>query len=60
MNYIRNNIWKLYAIRFFHNLIHAYVIERLFWEQRGKLSGMRKFNCSYRIPVSMPVSSYLS
>ncbi|HHY82966.1 MAG TPA: MFS transporter [Clostridiales bacterium] len=35
MNYIRNNIWKLYAIRFFHNLIPAYVIERLFWEQRG-------------------------
>jgi MFS family permease len=29
------NIWKLYAIRFFHNLIPAYVIERLFWEQRG-------------------------
>lgn len=34
MNYI-NNVWKLYAIRFFHNLIPAYVIERLFWEQRG-------------------------
>lgn len=29
------NIRKLYAIRFFHNLIPAYVIERLFWEQRG-------------------------
>ncbi|TDF98564.1 MFS transporter [Paenibacillus piri] len=29
------NIWKLYAIRFFHSLIPAYVIERLFWEQRG-------------------------
>ncbi|MFP3121830.1 MFS transporter [Ectobacillus funiculus] len=29
------NIWKLYAIRFFYNLIPAYVIERLFWEQRG-------------------------
>lgn len=29
------NVWKLYAIRFFHNLIPAYVIERLFWEQRG-------------------------
>ncbi|MFB9762545.1 MFS transporter [Ectobacillus funiculus] len=34
MNY-RLNIWKLYAIRFFYNLIPAYVIERLFWEQRG-------------------------
>lgn len=34
MNY-RDNIWKLYAVRFFHNLIPAYVIERLFWEQRG-------------------------
>ncbi len=30
-----SNVWKLYAIRFFHNLIPAYVIERLFWEQRG-------------------------
>ncbi|WP_409300608.1 MFS transporter [Peribacillus sp. SCS-155] len=29
------NIWKLYAVRFFYNLIPAYVIERLFWEQRG-------------------------
>jgi MFS family permease len=29
------NIWKLYANRFFSNLIPAYVIERLFWEQRG-------------------------
>lgn len=34
MNY-NNNVWKLYAIRFFHNLIPAYVIERLYWEQRG-------------------------
>ncbi len=34
INY-KSNIWKLYAIRFFHNLIPAYVIERLFWEQRG-------------------------
>jgi len=34
MNYIQN-VWKLYAIRFFCNLIPAYVIERLFWEQRG-------------------------
>lgn len=34
MNYMQN-VWKLYAIRFFHNLIPAYVIERLFWEQRG-------------------------
>jgi MFS family permease len=29
------NVRKRYAIRFFHNLIPAYVIERLFWEQRG-------------------------
>ncbi|MBD1379795.1 MFS transporter [Metabacillus arenae] len=34
MNYM-DNIWKLYANRFFYNLIPAYVIERLFWEQRG-------------------------
>ncbi len=34
MDYM-TNVWKLYAIRFFHNLIPAYVIERLFWEQRG-------------------------
>ncbi|KKI91563.1 MFS transporter [Bacillus sp. SA1-12] len=31
----RSNIWKLYVIRFFQSLIPAYVIERLFWEQRG-------------------------
>jgi Arabinose efflux permease len=30
-----SNLWKLYAIRFFHSLIPAYVIERLFWEERG-------------------------
>ncbi|MFB3163410.1 MFS transporter [Neobacillus sp. 179-J 1A1 HS] len=30
-----NNVNKLYLIIFFHNLIPAYVIERLFWEQRG-------------------------
>lgn len=29
------NVNKLYLIMFFHNLIPAYVIERLFWEQRG-------------------------
>lgn len=29
------NIRMLYAIRFFHSLIPAYVIERLFWEERG-------------------------
>jgi MFS family permease len=34
MSYM-DNIWKLYAIRFFQSLIPAYVIERLFWEQRG-------------------------
>ena len=32
---IRSNIWKLYLIRFLFSLIPAYVIERLFWEQRG-------------------------
>ncbi|MGM7724334.1 MFS transporter [Metabacillus sp. Hm71] len=31
----RTNIWKLYGIRFFQSLIPAYVIERLFWEERG-------------------------
>jgi MFS family permease len=30
-----SNIRWLYAMRFFHSLIPAYVIERLFWEQRG-------------------------
>jgi len=30
-----NNVWKLYASRFFQSLIPAYVIERLFWESRG-------------------------
>lgn len=30
-----SNVYKLYAIRFFHSLIPAYVIERLFWEERG-------------------------
>lgn len=34
MDYYKN-IYKLYVIVFFHNLIPAYVIERLFWEQRG-------------------------
>lgn len=29
------NIRKLYVIRFFSSLIPAYVIERLFWEERG-------------------------
>jgi MFS family permease len=32
---VMNNIRKLYAIRFFRSFIPAYVIERLFWEQRG-------------------------
>ncbi|MFP7298191.1 MFS transporter [Neobacillus niacini] len=32
---MEKNINKLYLIIFFHNLIPAYVIERLFWEQRG-------------------------
>ncbi len=34
MSYM-NNIKKLYLNIFFHNLMFAYVIERLFWEQRG-------------------------
>ena len=34
MNYAKN-IYKMYLIIFFHNLIPAYVIERLFFEQRG-------------------------
>ena len=34
MNYLKN-IKLLYANRFFHNLVFAYVIERLFWQQRG-------------------------
>ena len=34
MNYLKN-IKLLYAHKFFHNLIFAYVIERLFWAQRG-------------------------
>lgn len=33
MNY-KTNIWKLYAINFFNGLIPAYVIERLFWQQK--------------------------
>lgn len=31
----KTNILKLLAIRFFQSLIPAYVIERLFWEDRG-------------------------
>lgn len=34
MGYI-NNIKKLYLINFLHSLILAYVIERLFWQERG-------------------------
>ncbi|TMV52234.1 MFS transporter [Paenibacillus mesophilus] len=34
MNYV-SNLWKLYALRFFSSLIPAYVIERLYWEERG-------------------------
>jgi MFS family permease len=30
-----SNLWKLYALRFFSSLIPAYVIERLYWEERG-------------------------
>jgi MFS family permease len=34
MGYLRN-VKKLYIISYFHSLIPAYVIERLFWQQRG-------------------------
>jgi len=34
MGYL-SNVKKLYIISFFHSLIPAYVIERLFWDQRG-------------------------
>jgi MFS family permease len=34
MGYL-GNVKKLYIISFFHSLIPAYVIERLFWQQRG-------------------------
>ncbi|WP_462411739.1 MFS transporter [Neobacillus sp. Marseille-QA0830] len=34
MNYYLN-VNRIFFIAFFHNLIPAYVIERLFWEQRG-------------------------
>ncbi len=34
MGYL-NNVKKQYWISFFHSLIPAYVIERLFWQQRG-------------------------
>ncbi len=30
-----SNVKKLYWVSFFHSLIPAYVIERLFWQQRG-------------------------
>lgn len=32
---VRKNVNILYLIVFFHNLIPAYVIERLFWQDRG-------------------------
>lgn len=34
MDYSKN-VYKAYFIMFFHNLIPAYVIERLFWQERG-------------------------
>jgi hypothetical protein len=34
-NKLKSNVWKLYSYWFFHNLVFAYVIERLFWQQRG-------------------------
>ncbi|WP_168123686.1 MFS transporter [Paenibacillus sp. HB172176] len=35
-----SNVRKLYLICFFHHLIPAYVIERLFWEERGMTVAM--------------------
>ncbi|WP_082651733.1 MFS transporter [Gorillibacterium timonense] len=32
---VQKNLIKLYLLEFFHSLIPAYVIERLFWESRG-------------------------
>lgn len=32
---VKANVWILFAHQFFANLIPAYVIERLYWEQRG-------------------------
>jgi MFS family permease len=34
MGYL-SNVKKQYMMSFFHSLIPAYVIERLFWQQRG-------------------------
>lgn len=35
MNHIKHNIPKIYLYNFFHGLMFAYVIERLFWAERG-------------------------
>lgn len=35
ISHVRANIPKLYAFWFFHHLIFAYVVERLFWAGRG-------------------------
>lgn len=35
MTSIKHNIQKIYLYNFFHGLIFAYVIERLFWASRG-------------------------
>lgn len=35
MRGMRRNLWILYGMVFFHSLIPAYVIERLFWADRG-------------------------
>lgn len=32
---VSRNVPRLYILRFFHSLIPAYVIERLYWEQKG-------------------------
>ena len=37
---LHKNIKKLYFSKFFHNLIFAYVIERLFWQSRGMTAMM--------------------
>ena len=36
----KRNIHLLYVIIFFHNLIPAYIIERLYWQERGMVVGL--------------------
>src|SRR4051794_8595770 len=48
------NVNKLYLIIFFHNLIPAYVIERLFWEQRG-MTVLMVVLCEFIYAVSIVI-----